>query len=127
MPINSRNKGAVGERELVQILNDRGMLCRRTVQYCGASGEAADIVCEGLGCHVEVKRTEKLKWRQTLDQVKRDSKGKPWVIMHRQSNMRWVVIMDLEHWIRDSRSAESALAARKAIIDRVGAEIDGTI
>ncbi len=53
-----RRKGAVGERELVQELNNRGLLCRRTAQYCGKAGTAADVVCEGLG---DVKTADRLK------------------------------------------------------------------
>lgn len=126
MPINSRNKGAVGERELVQALNDHGLLCRRTVQYCGNSGEAADVQCDGLPLHLEVKRTEKLKWRATLDQVRRDARGKPWVIFHRQSNMRWVVIIDMETWLADSVAVAHARMVRADIISKaMGGPVEG--
>ena len=40
MPINSRAKGADGEREIASILRDYGYDARRGQQYCGANGDA---------------------------------------------------------------------------------------
>lgn len=114
-----RRKGAVGERELVQELNNRGLLCRRTAQYCGKAGTAADIVCEGLGLHCEVKRTERLELGKAIEQVKRDSKGRPWAIFHRSNGRPWVVIMSLDHWVEDSVQAHNARALRRDRIDAV--------
>ena len=39
MPINSRAKGAKGERELAKILKEYGYNCRRGQQYSGLEGE----------------------------------------------------------------------------------------
>lgn len=36
--MNSRQKGAGGERELSRILREHGYNCRRGQQYCGANG-----------------------------------------------------------------------------------------
>ena len=96
MGIKSRNKGAVGEREIVDLLNGAGMLARRTVQYCGNSGDSADVVLDGVGVHIEVKRTERISIRPWLEQVTRDSKGKPWILFYRGSQMRWLVIVSAE-------------------------------
>lgn len=112
-----RRKGATGERELVDLLNRLGFIARRTAQYCGSSGDASDIVISDFPMHTEVKRTERLKWRDTLRQVQRDSHGKPWVIFHRQSNMPWLVIMEVTAWADDSQAAATARATRKRIID----------
>ena len=42
--MNSRDKGKRGELELVKLLKASGYEARRTAQYCGKSGEAADVV-----------------------------------------------------------------------------------
>ena len=51
--MNSRNKGAAGEREVAGILRGYGYKkARRGQQYCGSNGDA-DVV--GLpGIHIEV-------------------------------------------------------------------------
>ena len=49
--MNSRQKGARGERELAGILRDYGFDSRRGQQYCGLNGDA-DVI--GLpGIHIE--------------------------------------------------------------------------
>ena len=121
-----RRKGAVGEREVCQVLSDLGMLARRTAQYCGRSGDAADIHVEGLGVHCEVKRTEKLRLYDAIEQASRDSKRSHFIVLHRQSNKPWVVIQLLEHWVEDSMAAQGAVAHRQDIIDRASGAIGDT-
>lgn len=51
--MNSRQKGAAGERELAKALRSHGFETRRGQQYCGSNGDA-DVV--GLpGVHIECK------------------------------------------------------------------------
>lgn len=70
--MNSRTKGAAGERELARKLQEYGYTCRRGQQYCGASGDA-DVI--GLtGIHIECKRVERLNLYDAVDQAKRDSR-----------------------------------------------------
>ena len=98
MKINSRNKGARGERELSSKLNEYGYDCRRSVQYCGANGDADVIGLNGI--HIECKRVEALSLYKALSQAKSDAKnGDIPVIMHRKNNCEWVVIQPLETWI----------------------------
>lgn len=42
--INSKKKGAKGERELANTLKEYGFDCRRTQQFCGKGGESADVI-----------------------------------------------------------------------------------
>ena len=98
MPINSRQKGALGERELAKKLAGYGYKTRRGQQYSGANGDA-DVV--GLpGIHIECKRVEKLNLYDAMSQSKRDAKNeeKP-VVMHRKNHCEWLVTMTLEDWI----------------------------
>lgn len=63
--MNSRNKGAAGERELAGKLRDYGYDARRGQQYSGANGDA-DVV--GLpGIHIEVKRVERLNIDEAME------------------------------------------------------------
>lgn len=51
--MNSRQKGAGGEREPSRILREYGYNCRRGQQYSGANGDA-DVIGL-LGVHIECK------------------------------------------------------------------------
>ena len=48
MAINSRQKGAKGERELSKVLHGYGYNCRRGQQYCGANGDADVVGLPGI-------------------------------------------------------------------------------
>ena len=98
MTINSRDKGCRGERELAKKLREYGFDCRRSVQYCGANGDADVIGLNGI--HIECKRVEALSLYKALSQAKGDAKnGDMPVVMHRKNNCEWVVIQPLETWI----------------------------
>ncbi|KAK9680679.1 hypothetical protein QE152_g38968 [Popillia japonica] len=71
--INSRAKGAKGERELSSKLRDYGYEARRGQQFSGANGDA-DVV--GLpGIHIECKRVERLNiydaiWKNVITKAR---------------------------------------------------------
>lgn len=98
--MNSKQKGARGERELASKLREHGYDCRRTQQYAGYTGDASDVI--GLpGIHIECKRTEKLSLYTAMAQAKRDSsntKDLP-AVFHRRNNCDWLVIMTLDDWM----------------------------
>lgn len=97
--MNSKQKGAAGERELAQVLRDHGFdKARRGIQYCGANGDA-DVL--GLpGIHIECKRREKLNIQDAYDQSKHDAReGEVPVVMHRRNHCEWLVTMKLDDWI----------------------------
>ena len=99
MAINSRRKGAEGERELARKLKEYGYGCRRGQQYSGIEGE--DVV--GLdGIHIECKRVERLNIYDAVDQAKRDSlpfSTQLPAVFHRKNNCEWLVTMTLPDWI----------------------------
>ncbi len=69
--MNSRAKGAAGERELAGELRKYGYETRRGQQFSGANGDA-DVI--GLpGIHIEAKRVEKLNIDKALQQSVTDS------------------------------------------------------
>ena len=106
-PINSKQKGKRGELEIVRVLKNYGYDARRTAQYCGNTGDAADVV--GLpGIHIEVKRVERLNLSEAMDQAIRDAKaGLMPAVFHRRSNEPWMVSMLLEDWINLYREWEA--------------------
>ena len=95
--INSRQKGASGERELSNKLKEFGFDTRRGVQYCGMNGDA-DVV--GIpNVHLEVKRVESLNLSKAMEQSKRDAReGEAPMVFHRKNREPWYVTMTLEDW-----------------------------
>lgn len=97
--MNSRQKGARGERELAKILRSYGYDSRRGQQYCGANGDA-DVV--GLpGVHIECKRVERLNLYDAVDQAKRDRKSYEIpAVFHRKNNSEWLVTLTLDGFMK---------------------------
>lgn len=106
MAINSRAKGAAGERELANLLKDCGYDSRRGQQYCGADG-SADVI--GLpGIHIECKRVERLNLENAMMQSKHDARaGEIPTVFHRKNRGEWLVTMSFEDWIQLYREATS--------------------
>lgn len=97
--MNSRQKGARGERELANVLKSYGYEdSRRGQQYCGSNGDA-DVV--GLsGIHIECKRVEKLNLEKAMEQAEHDRKEQEKaVVFHRKDRKSWLVTMKLEDWM----------------------------
>lgn len=96
--MNSRNKGARGERELADKLRSFGYEARRGQQFSGANGDP-DVV--GLpGIHIECKRVEKLNIDNAIEQSIRDARyGEMPAVFHRKNNKQWLVTMPLIDWI----------------------------
>lgn len=96
--MNSRRKGAAGERELAGKLRDYGYEARRGQQYCGANGDA-DVV--GLpGIHIECKRVERLNVDEAMWQARRDAGAEELpAVFHRKNGQGWLVTMKLDDWM----------------------------
>ena len=105
--MNSREKGKRGELEFVRFCRDQGYEVRRTAQYCGKTGDAADVV--GLpGIHAEVKRVERLNIEAAVAQAKRDAKpGLLPVVFHRRNNGEWMATMIAGDWFVPYREWEA--------------------
>lgn len=99
--MNSKDKGARFERTIANILKDYGYDARRTAQYCGNTGEAADVV--GLnGIHIECKHYKTMGFSyEWLDQAERDAKdGLIPVVVHKINGRKPVVTMSLEEFLK---------------------------
>lgn len=92
--MNSRSKGARGEREVAGILREYGYPCRRGQQYSGANGDA-DVV--GLpGTHIEVKRRERLDIHDAMEQSVRDAReGEMPTVFLRRNNLTGLLLCGL--------------------------------
>jgi Holliday junction resolvase len=96
--MNSRTKGAAGERELAEKLREYGYEARRGQQFCGANGDA-DVV--GLpGYHIECKRVEKLNIDTAMEQSVRDAReGEIPIVCHRKNRKEWLVTIRLKDFM----------------------------
>ena len=106
--MNSKRKGADGEREWAAFCRSQGYECRRTAQYCGNTGDASDVV--GLpGVHIEVKRVERLNIEDAMAQAIRDSakSGSLPIVAHRKNHCEWLVTMRAEDWFQMYREYEA--------------------
>lgn len=95
----SQRKGADGERELADLLRERGYQITRggTLSF----GERPDL--SGLpGIHIEVKRVERLNVPEAMGQAIRDAEcfhdGAP-CVFHRRNRQPWLVTMRLADWL----------------------------
>jgi hypothetical protein len=96
--INSRAKGAAGERELAAYLRDRGYEARRGQQFAGGP-DSPDVI--GIpGIHVEAKRCERGSLYDWLDQACADAgpSSLP-LVCHRKNRRDWVAILKLDDFL----------------------------
>lgn len=92
--VNSKAKGARGEREFAHYLKEEaGTEARRGCQFSG-SPDSPDVVSDDA-YHWEVKRTERLKIYEAIDQAVRDSAGgaKIPAVAFRSNKKEWLVIL----------------------------------
>lgn len=93
--VNSRQKGARGEREFAEYLRAHGHDARRGQQFAGGP-ESPDVV-SNLPFHWEVKRVEALQLYPALAQAIRDAKdGTVPVVAHRKNGQEWVAILRMD-------------------------------
>jgi len=115
MACNSRAKGAAGERELSQALCDMGYHARRTVQYCGAAGDADVVIEEMPSVHVEVKRVQRLNIDEAMAQAVSDAAkalATP-SVWHRKNNAEWLVTVRLRDLERFAEQVVGAMQRRQ--------------
>lgn len=90
--INSRAKGARGEREFALFLNSvfPTLNARRGQQFKG--GKDSPDVTDAIPCtHVEVKRVETLNIHKAMEQAIRDAGGATPYVAHRRSHGDWLL------------------------------------
>lgn len=98
--VNSKKKGARGEREVRDLLKSFGIEARRGQQYSG-SPESPDVVSDMEGYHHEVKFTERFKLYDAIDQADDDrAEHEVPLIWHRKKGREWVVCIKAEDFMK---------------------------
>lgn len=100
--INSKKKGAAGEREFANYCKAKGFDVRRTAQYNGKELDSKADVIGIPGIHIEVKRVEHLNIHQAVEQAKRDSKcsNEIPIVAHRKNGTKWLITMTADDWFK---------------------------
>ena len=116
MAVNSKQKGARFERLLASKFCEYGYEARRTAQYCGNTGDAADVV--GLpGLHIEAKHQETMRLYDWMAQAKRDAKAggehRLPAVFHKKNNAPILVTMELEDFMNLYREWEAGFALKE--------------
>ena len=94
--MNSRAKGARGERQWRDELRANGYDARRGQQFSG-SPDSPDVVCAALPwARFEVKAVERLNIEDAIEQARRDAGGKVPLVAHKRNHRRWLVTMGAE-------------------------------
>ena len=116
--MNSRNKGAVGEREAAKFLNEvLGTEFRRGQQFQG-SPESPDITGAIPGLHFEVKRVEHLNLALASKQAERDSStDQVPVVMHRRNRGPWYVTFPADQLVRVVDAIHEVLPSSEEVLD----------
>lgn len=94
--INSRQKGAAGEREARDFWVERGHRANRGRQYSG-SPDSPDIIVHTLPAfHFEVKRVQNLNLADAIAQAQQDAGDKIPLVMHRKNSGEWMITMSAD-------------------------------
>ena len=97
---HSRNKGKRGERELVRLLRAEGFDARRGQQFRGTPDSPDVLVADRPWLHLEVKRTERFRIYDAIDQARRDAgEGQMPVVAYRANRCRWLAVVDLRDFL----------------------------
>lgn len=108
--MNSRQKGASGERELAKLIKAYGFEGRRGQQYSGANGDADVVGLDGI--HIECKRVERLNISEAMQQsIKDHREGEVPVVMHRKNREGWLVTMRLDDFMRMYKEVQDGKVA----------------
>jgi hypothetical protein len=97
------------------VLCDLGYHARRTVQYCGAAGDADVVVDEMPSVHVEVKRVQRLNIDDAMAQATSDAAktaATP-TVWHRKNNAEWMVTVRLRDLERFAQQIVEAMERRR--------------
>jgi Holliday junction resolvase len=105
MTINSRQKGARGERELAELIRAQGWEARRGQQFSGGT-DSPDVVSSMPGnFHIECKRVEAGNLYLWMEQAKRDAGQKTPVVIHKRNGKEWVAILGLQDFFNMVKAA----------------------
>jgi len=108
--INSRAKGARGERMWRDELRAQGFTAKRGQQFAGGQ-DSPDVVCEELKgkLHFEVKHVQSLNLDKACEQAERDARGIAWACAHKKNNKDWKVTISASTFFKLLRDGMDGL------------------
>lgn len=122
MALNSRAKGAAGERAACEALAEHlGLTARRSQQHCATDSASDIIVNETPRLWWEIKRVQKINVAAVMKRSKKDCGAKIPVLMHRPNNSEWMVTVylpDLLAVLHDIQSHRPSLQAELSSTDK---------
>lgn len=104
MPVNSKQKGSRGERELVKLLKSLGYTARRSQQYQGVRDESnsADVIHNIEGVRIEVKlgynqhEFGSAFVKEWIETAKNETPPyQNWMIFWRKDRKKWMAIFHI--------------------------------
>lgn len=97
MSAAQRLKGAAAEREVINLLRVYGWRDAGRTSDGRAQSARGDVVRGPAGCHLEIKRQERLNVPAALDQAIGDAnKLDVPIVVHRPSRHAWMATLPLE-------------------------------
>lgn len=97
--INSRQKGAAGERELAEIFRAMGYAsARRSQQFCGVNSDSDLAIEEMPGLLIESKRVQRLDLHEAVVKAASDAAPhlKTPMVCHRKNGCEWLATIRLK-------------------------------
>jgi Holliday junction resolvase len=96
--LNSRAKGAAGERELAEVFRSMGYQARRSQQFCGANSDSDLTIEEMPGLLIESKRVQRLDLHEAVVKAASDAAPhlKTPVVCHRKNGAEWLATIRLK-------------------------------
>ena len=100
MAINSRQKGAAGEREFAKVLRDAGFEAKRGQQHKGGV-DSPDVITNMKGLQWEVKRVQALNLHAAMVKLKTETDFMDYpVIAHRKNDTSWLATLPMGDFLR---------------------------
>ena len=97
MTAAQRNKGAAAEREVLHIFHAAGWDRAERTSNGRAQDGRGDISHGPAGCHIEIKRHEKLNVPKAFDQAVADADPLDIpIVIHRPSRHEWMATLPLD-------------------------------
>ena len=95
--MNSRAKGKRGELEAVHIFRDYGWPNARRTSDGRAQSARGDLAGGPDGCHIEIKRVQRLNITKALSQAVTEAKAADVpIVVHRPNDHAWMATLPLE-------------------------------
>ena len=106
--VNSRAMGVRGELEVVKMIDEYGFEARRGQQYAGGP-DSPDIVHNIPDVHVEVKRTERFRVYDAIEQATEDCDDMEIpVVFYRSNHGTWLVVQYAADWLETQEALREA-------------------